>query len=404
MATSSAFLAPVTSFPTLHAAPSPRQFGRRIGMLGTYPPKICGIATFTAALEHELRQSGDHVEIIGINDGDTPFAPSRSVVGELLHGSASSRRVVGATLSRFDLAIVQHEFGIYGGADGDELIDLMKLLRVPSIVVLHTVPRTPSINQRVVLESIATYADRLVVMTETAKARLHEEFDIDDAKVIVIPHGAALATPAVAEVVGDGFASRELLTWGLLGPGKGIEHVIDALALLRHDCPQASYTIAGVTHPKVLARDGDSYRRMLVDRALANGVADRVAFDDTYRDVATLTQFVASSEIVVLPYDSREQVTSGVLVDAIAAGRPVIATAFPHAEELLRSGAGIVVPHGDPAALAAAIRTLLTQPAQLNAASREAKRIAPTLGWESIAKCYQQVADDIVRPLATVAS
>ena len=198
MATSSAFLAPVPSFPAISPVAPPRRVRRRIGMLGTYPPKICGIATFTAALEHAFRQSGDYVEIIGINDGDTPFAPSTSVVGELLHGSASSRRVVGATLSRFDLAIVQHEFGIYGGTDGDELIELMKLLRVPSIVVLHTVPRAPSVNQRYVLESIAQYADRLVVMTETAKDRLHEAFEVDWKKVSVIPHGAALAAPAAA--------------------------------------------------------------------------------------------------------------------------------------------------------------------------------------------------------------
>jgi glycosyltransferase involved in cell wall biosynthesis len=176
-----------------------------------------------------------------------------------------------------------------------------------------------------------------------------------------------------------------LLTWGLIGPGKGIERVIDAMPQLHRlpDGPQ--YLVAGQTHPKVLAADGESYRQALMEQAVCNGVQASVIFDADYREVSSLTALIQSSAAVVLPYDSTEQVTSGVLVDAIAAGRPVVATAFPHAIELLSSGAGIVVDHDDPDALAQALRRVLTQPDLAASMAAEASRMAPSLGWPVVA-------------------
>jgi glycosyltransferase involved in cell wall biosynthesis len=152
-----------------------------------------------------------------------------------------------------------------------------------------------------------------------------------------------------------------------------------------------------VTHPKVFSRDGDAYRQSLIRRSSGAGLSGAVTFDDTYRDVTALTRLVASASVVVLPYDSRDQVTSGVLVDAIAAGRPVVATAFPHAVELLSSGAGIVVPHANPLALAGAIRSVLTHPDRLEAMATEARRIAPSLRWGAVADRYRSVCDELVQ-------
>ena len=153
-----------------------------------------------------------------------------------------------------------------------------------------------------------------------------------------------------------------VLTWGLLGEGKGIEWAIDAMAQLKDLRPRPRYLVAGRTHPKVAALEGERYRDMLIQRSWATGVAASVTFDDSYRDVPSLTRLIQQATVVVLPYDSRDQATSGVLVDAIAAGRPVVATAFPHAVELLSSGAGFIVPHENPATLAHALRRVLTEP------------------------------------------
>ena len=187
-----------------------------------------------------------------------------------------------------------------------------------------------------------------------------------------------------------------LLTWGLLGRGKGIEWAIDAMVDLKDLQPRPRYVVAGRTHPKVLSSEGEAYRDMLVARTWAKGVAPSVIFDATYRDLASLNQLIQDASVVVLPYDSRDQVTSGVLVDAIAAGRPVVATAFPHAVELLSSGAGIVVPQRDPAALGAALRRVLTEPGLSASMAREAARLAPALSWPAVARQYAALADGLV--------
>jgi len=239
-----------------------------------------------------------------------------------------------------------------------------------------------------VLEAIAAMATQVVVMSEAANQRLCLGFDVDPRKVTTIAHGAAvLKNPPVKRS-----GRPTLLTWGLLGPGKGIERVIDAMGSLRELHGRPRYLIAGRTHPKVLAADGEAYRNARAEQARRTGVADSVAFDASYRDVSSLTALVRSSAVVVLPYDSTDQVTSGVLVDAIASGRPVVATAFPHAVELLGSGAGIVVGHDDPDALASALRRLLTEPRLAGSMAAEARRLAPTMAWPVVANAYLDLA------------
>lgn len=380
---------------------------RRIGLLSTYPPLLCGLATFAAALGLALEAGGDVVEVVRINEGGERFAPPSQlppVVAELLPGRPASLRQAVAALSRCDIAIVQHEYGIYGGPDGEEVLDLLRAVHVPTVVVLHTVPQEPSANQRRILIAVAAMADRVVVMSETARRGLLATYPVDRAKVAIIPHGAAVPARPTAAVPGRPSpasaapaARHELLTWGLIGPGKGIEHVIDALHSLGPDyCRTLRYTVAGVTHPKVLAHHGDAYRRSLIEQTERYGMGGCVVFDDAYRDVAQLTALVAAATLVVLPYDSRQQVTSGVLVDAVAAGRPVIATAFPHAVEVLSGGAGTIVSHADPIALAAAIRDVLDHPARLASMRAEAERLAPSLSWRAVAARYAALADVLI--------
>jgi polysaccharide biosynthesis protein PslF len=361
----------------------------RIGLMSTYPPTVCGLATFSSALEHELKYLGHEVDFVRVDDGSVDRDGDPSVAAVLRPGSRHSIRQAAAVLSGCDVAIVQHEYGIYGGADGEEVLEVLKALVVPSVVVLHTVPAQPSEHQAALLIEICDVASTVVVMTESARERLTGTyFPIDESKVVTIPHGALVASVSKAPATTYRNPRGQLLTWGLLGPGKGVEHAIDAVALLQRRGMPVRYTVAGVTHPKVRAREGDCYRNSLIERAHNNGVGGYVTFDDVYRGVMRMTHFVASSSVVVLPYDSYDQVTSGVLVDSIAAGRPVIATAFPHAVELLSSGAGIVVPHRDPTALADAIHTLTTDAEVLRQMTIEARRLAPSLSWYTVAKSY----------------
>ena len=322
------------------------------------------------------------------------------VVSELIGSDVSSIERAVDALNHCDVAVVQHEYGLYGGADGSDVVKVILGLRVPSIVIVHTVLSSPTAHQMEVLNNVISGVDRVVVMSETAAATLRRVNTVNEATLVIIPHGAAVATSTRSRVRG---ARPRLLTWGLIGPGKGIEWAIDAMALLRDLKPMPLYIVAGRTHPKVLARQGDVYRESLIERVAKNDVGDMVHFDSSYRTLAALNELIQSVDVVVLPYDSHDQATSGVLVDALAAGLPVVATAFPHARELLTSGAGSVVAHEDPEALANALRSILTLPELLDDMASEARSIASSLSWATVATEYQRVAETLLEDVAVVA-
>ena len=373
---------------------------RSFGIVSSFPPTSCGIATFSAALAAGLVGAGASVDVVRC--GQAPDTEDVLVVGSLDDPTDLGHRRAIAALNRNEVVIVQHEYGLYDGADGESVIDVIASIAAPVVVVAHTVLTEPTTNQRRVLEQVCRHADAIVVMTETARQRLLVGYDVVRSKVHVIPHGAAtpLAAPSASQRR-PGTPPR-VLTWGLLGPGKGIEWAIDAMAELRDVDPRPEYVVAGTTHPKVRERHGEAYREMLVERAESSPVD--ITFDDTYRNLMSLTELIQSADLVVLPYDSRDQVTSGVLVDAVAAGRPVVSTAFPHAVELLASGAGIVVPQRDPVALGRAIRSVLTEPGRAASMEAEARRLAPGLAWPAVARRYAELADLVVASRRPVAS
>jgi len=364
-----------------------------IGFLSTYPPTPCGLASFTASLRAHLVADGILTGVVRVVDRPEPFV-SPEVVHHLIPGSPAAQVRAAAALDEFDVAVVQHEFGIYGGPDGEEVLGVLGRLTVPAIVVLHTVLSAPSPHQREVLEHVTRHAKAVVTMTKTARTRLMDSYDVDIAKVAEIPHGAIDSTTVGAPQQRRG--SPTILTWGLLGPGKGIESVIDVLPQLRRRVPGVRYRVVGQTHPRVLERDGDAYRFALHTRAAARRVADMVTFDASYLDVASLLRVVAQADVVVLPYESHEQVTSGVLIEAVAAGKPVVATAFPHAVELLGAGAGLVVPHGDRDALADALCRVLVEPALAASMVDRSSQVAPQLQWSTVAARYRELADTVV--------
>ncbi|MFC0111806.1 glycosyltransferase [Kibdelosporangium aridum] len=362
------------------------------GFLTTYPPTPCGVATFGAALRRHLiaLEPDSCADVVRVVDQAGSPAPAE-VVHDLVKGSPRSLVIAAELLNGFDVAIVQHDYDIYGGRDGEELLDLLDLLDVPVIVVLHTVLAQPSRHQRMVLTRVVERADAVVAMSDAAAQRLLDGYTMDPDKLLVIPHGApadGLATAALAR------PRPTILTWGLLGPGKGIESAIAALPALRDLEPR--YVVAGQTHPKVLARSGRSYYDSLRAHASALGVADLVDFIPSYLDPHSLGQLIRQARVVLLPYDSTEQVASGVLVEAIAARRPVVATRFPHAVEMLAGGCGLLIPHQDPAATSVALRRVLTEPGLAVAMTGRASALAPELRWPAVAERYRWLADSLL--------
>lgn len=386
---------------------SPRTPGPRWAMLSTYPPTACGIATFTRSLVAAISAQGTRVDIVRAVEAGQPW-PAPGVVCGLVPGADGG--AAAEVMNEYDLVVVQHEYGIYGGEDGVDLLALLDRLKVPVLTVLHTVLSKPTPHQRFVLQSVITASDLVVTMTHTARTRLQDSYDIDPTAVLVIPHGAAdqlvtrprpTATPAPAPVpalapagprdAAGSPVSRDrpiVLTWGLLGQGKGIEWGIEAIAALRDLAPRPVYVVAGQTHPRVLAHEGEAYRRRLESRASALCTEGDVVFDNDYLDAERLHRLVHAADIVLLPYDSRDQVTSGVLSEAVAAGRPVVSTRFPHAVELLEGGRGLLVDQRDPGGIALALRRILTEPGLAEQLSRSTQALAPALSWRAVARTY----------------
>lgn len=364
-----------------------------IGVVGTYPPTVCGIATYTASLVQGIAaRSSAPVGVVRLAD-----EPGLGPPVDFTHrrGDRASLRAAIRTLDAYDTVSVQHEFGIFGGPDGDEVVDLMAALTVPTAVTLHTVLTHPTPHQRAIVDRICDLAARVVVMSETASVRLTGRYGVDPARIRVIPHGVHPEFSRPSLTTG---ARPLVLTWGLIGPGKGLEWAIQAFANLVDTHPRPRYLIAGATHPEILRQTGETYRHGLMSLAADLALDDLVEFDPQYRDTGQLARLVRSADAIVLPYESVEQVTSGVLVEAIAAGKPVVATRFPHAVELLAGGAGMLVPYGRPDVLGEALRRLLADPASRARMASRSRQLSAGWSWPTVGGRFSAMMSELGHP------
>ncbi|NCY17760.1 MAG: glycosyltransferase, partial [Actinobacteria bacterium] len=351
-------------------------------------------ATFTEALTLHLQEQGADVGVIRMVDRPQPH--QAAVVHQWQSSNPGGASAVAHVLDDYDVAVIQHEYGIFGGADGEDVLDVVRLLTVPVITVLHTVLTDPTANQRRVLTGLCAASTGLITMTETARSRLISGWGVAPSRVIVIPHGAE-------DNRSDPLDNRPalglrptVLTWGLLGEGKGIEWALLALAQLRDITPVPLYRVVGQTHPRVLEHDGEAYRDRLVGITREFDLTSMVRFDAEYLTGPALRRIVRDADVILLPYDSRDQVTSGVLTEAVAAGKPVISTTFPHAVELLSGGAGLLVPQRDPAAIAGALRQVLTEPGLADSMAAISRDLAVSQLWPAVAERYLKLAHSVL--------
>src|SRR5665648_910666 len=273
----------------------------KFGLLTTFPPTQCGIATFSHALATHLRDAGAEVSVVRVVD--SPQLPVLMVSHQLVSGRPYAALDAADVLNECDVAILQHEYGIFGGRDGADVLDVLDDVRVPLIAVLHTVLANPTPHQHEILARILDRADIAVTMTHAGRDRLIAGWDTDPAAVRVIAHGAHDSrTAGVSAPRGH---RPTVLTWGLLGEGKGIEWALEAVASVADLKPQPLYKVVGQTHPRVLERDGEAYRDRLTASVRRLGISSMVEFDARYLDTASLQRIVRSADVVLLPYDPR---------------------------------------------------------------------------------------------------
>lgn len=388
---------------------------QRIAFLGGFVPRRCGIATFTHdlceavadAIPSSLCYAG------AVNDRVEGHAYPGRVRFELLEKDIDSYRRA-ADFLNFDNAevlCVQHEFGIYGGPAGSHLLALLKEVRMPVVTTLHTVLATPDAAQRKVVDEIARRSDRLVVMAAKGAEILMDTYGVSASKIDVICHGIPDIPFADSEVSKAQFGVEGrtvLLTFGLLGPGKGIEYAIKALPEIVRRHPGTVYLVLGATHPHLLAHEGERYRLGLERLAADRGVKDNVIFYNRFVSLEDLTEFISATDIYVTPYLNEAQITSGTLAYVFGAGKAVVSTPYWHAQELLGNDRGILVPFRDPAAIAAGVCAFLDDPERMGKVRREAYQLGREMTWPAVARRYlhsfqHALADRKIRPRTSFA-
>ncbi len=364
---------------------------QRALVVGTAPPTRCGLASYTFNLSRAIEYDGMTADILRLVDDNDVITGQPFAIRCLWNrSSASSLRTAATFANSYDALLLQHEFGIYPGPDGCDVSEFLGLLSIPVVSVLHTVLSHPSGLQRETINTIARISSSVVVHTSTAQDRLLETYDIDPGKVNVIPHGAS-SRIGLSQELDRGVPT--LLTWGLIGPGKGIEHGIEAIAELRHRGLDVEYVVAGATHPNVLRTSGDGYRHDLMALSRTLDVSDLIRFDDHYRSRDEQEQLLRSSSFVLLPYDSRDQVTSGVLVEALAAGKPIVSTGFPHARELSDCGGLALVDHQQPMQIADAVEAILTAPSLYDLMRRSSWLEGLRHDWSVVGPRFSRLLD-----------
>jgi glycosyltransferase involved in cell wall biosynthesis len=372
-----------------------------VALVSTYPPRQCGIATFTYDLAHALPAPWT---VVAIDEGCGTGVYGPEVGGVIRkHDRASYRRAAEALdAGGLQAVSLQHEFGLFGGEWGEYVLELLEHLRAPVVATLHTSLRRPPRAAREIMEEILRLSAALVVPTRAGAALLREQYGPPRGPVYVVPHGVPDLPrtpgrrPSAKRALGL-LQRKVLLTFGLINPGKGIEFALRALPRIAEAHPDVLYLVVGRTHPGVAAIHGEAYRRSLQSLAQDLGVSKHVRFENRYVSQQELLLYLQACDLFLLPYCNPEQAVSGTLAYAMGMGRAVVATPFEFAREALGRGRGALVPFRDAGALARRVVHLLEDRAQRSAIERGALHYTRSWVWPEVGTAYARVIASVTR-------
>lgn len=375
----------------------------RVCLVGTAPPRRCGIATFTDDLRAGLSRLDPPTPAlqVALTDDMDLYTYGPAVEYEIHADRLTDYAAAAAFIeqSEVDVVCLQHEFGIFGGPAGGYVNELLDRIRVPVVTSLHTVLADPPEHLRDATRALAARSDRLVVLAEQAVDLLIDGYGIDRDKVVYIPHGVpdvAFMDPEHAKPAIGAEGRVVLMTFGLLGPDKGIETMLDALQAVVAAHPEVLYIVLGATHPQVRRHDGERYRDSLAAHVDRLGLADHVVFHDRYVDLDELCRFLGATDLYVTPYLKADQIVSGTLAYAVGMGRGVVSTPYRYARELLAEGRGRLVPFGAPDALATALVDLIGDRETRNEMRRRAYDFGRSMSWPEVARTYTDLFTEVV--------
>jgi len=370
---------------------------KKIAVIGNYFPRQCGIATFTGdlcdALAGQMEKSDENLIAVAMDDMDEGYHyPDR--VKFQIRANVQPDYIRAAdflNVHKFDVAILQHEFGIFGGSDGAYIIRLIKNLRMPVITTLHTILQDPFGKQRVIIQELARYSESLVVMAHKARSMLKEVYGIDDSKIEFIPHGIPDTPFKRSDTFRNHLGLSEnkiLLTFGLLSPAKGLDMMIKAMPGIIERHPDAVYIILGQIHPYVVKESGDSYLQGLYHLVNRLGMNDHVLFRNRFVRMDTLIQYITAADIYITPYINEQQIVSGTLAYSTGMGTPAVSTPYWYAKEMLADGRGRLVPFNDDHAMAEAVNHLLDHEEERMEIREKCYRFGRSMIWKEVGRSY----------------
>jgi glycosyltransferase involved in cell wall biosynthesis len=369
----------------------------KIAFVGDYLPRKCGIATFTHDLRNAVASQYPAIDcvVVPVDDIEGGYDYPAEVRFEITEQELASYRRTADFLNfaNVDVVCLQHEFGIYGGAAGGHVLTLMRDLRVPIVSTLHTVLESPNDDQRRVMQRLCELSARVIVMSERSKRFLHEIYGVPADKIDLIPHGIPdmpFVDPNFFKDQFDVEGKFVALTFGLLSPNKGIEHVLQALPQIIKHSPEFVYIILGATHPNLVREQGESYRLSLERLAQRLDVKKHVIFYNRFVELRELTEFIGAADIYITPYLNPAQAVSGTLAYSFGCGKAVISTPYWHAEELLAEDRGVLVPFGNSEAIATAVIDLWQDEPRRHAMRKRAYLMGREMIWSHIAHLYRE--------------
>ena len=372
---------------------------KKIAFVGDYLPRKCGIATFT----HDLREAvakacHAHCIVVPMDDVAGPYAYESEVQFQVAEQEIDDYRAAADFLnfSNVDVISLQHEFGIYGGPCGSHILAMLHDLRMPVVTTLHTVLSQPGQTQRAVMTQLVRLSTRLVVMTERCRQTLVQVYGVDPKQVDLIAHGIPNVPGIDQRILKEQFSVEDkavALTFGLLSPGKGIEHVLQAIPEIITRFPDFIYLVLGATHPSLVREQGERYRISLERMAKELRITKHVSFYNRFVELDELTEFIGAADLYITPYLNVQQAVSGTLAYAFGCGQAVISTPYWHAEELLADGRGVLVPFADSAAIAYEVIGLLSDEDRRLAMRANAFKLGRSMTWDHVSKAYLRSFD-----------